>query len=119
MSDDRPVPRGYTVPMGEKLLGNSKFDRSRVSKVRGLILAVSLWTCGLGTAFSQTLEVIPKRVLVDESVVIRAKGLAPNEHISIQADLIDGADKPWSSQAEFVADANGAVDTSLQGPGLV
>jgi len=91
-------------------------NRSRVRKVRGLIFAVGLWTCGLGTAFSQTLEVIPKRVLVDESVVIRAKGLAPNEHISIQADLTDGADKPWSSQAEFVADAQGAIDTSLQAP---
>jgi dienelactone hydrolase len=91
-------------------------DRSCVMKVRGLILAVGLWTGGLGMAFSQTLEVIPKRVLVDEPVVIRAKGLAPNEHISIQAELSDGADKPWSSQAEFVADAQGAVDTSLQAP---
>jgi dienelactone hydrolase len=102
--------------MGEKLLGKPMLDRSRVMKVRGLILAVGLWAGGLGTAFSQTLEVIPKRVLVDEPAVIRAKGLTPNEHISIQADLIDGADKPWSSQAEFVADAQGAIDTSLQAP---
>jgi dienelactone hydrolase len=53
---------------------------------------------------------------VDESAVIRARGLEPNERISIQAELVDGADEPWSSQAEFIADAQGAVDTSQQAP---
>jgi dienelactone hydrolase len=65
-------------------------------------------------ASAQTLEIIPNRVLVDESAVIRARGLEPNERISIQAELVDGADEPWSAQAEFIADAQGAVDTSQQ-----
>jgi len=91
-------------------------DRSCGMKMQRFILAACLWTGGLGIASAQTLEVIPNRVLMDESAVIRAGGLEPNEHISIQAELVDGGDKPWSSQAEFVADAQGAVDTSKQAP---
>jgi len=53
---------------------------------------------------------------VDEPAVIHARGLEPSEHISIQAELVDGANEPWSSQAEFIADAQGAVDTSQQAP---
>jgi hypothetical protein len=92
------------------------FDRSRGMKMQRFILAACLWTGGLGIASAQTLELIPNRVLVDESAVIRARGLEPNERISIQAELVDGADEPWSSQAEFIADAQGAVDTSQQAP---
>jgi dienelactone hydrolase len=92
------------------------FDRSRGVKMQRFILAACLWAGGLGTASAQTLEVIPNRVLVDESAVIRAKGFDPNEHISIQAELADGANESWSSEAEFVADAQGAVDTSQQAP---
>jgi dienelactone hydrolase len=91
-------------------------DRSRDVKVQRFILAACLWTGGLGIASAQTLDIIPNRVLVDESAVIRARGLEPNERISIQAELVDGADEPWSSQAEFIADAQGAVDTSQQAP---
>ena len=91
-------------------------DRSCGMTMQRFILAACLWTGGLGIASAQTLEVIPNRVLMDESAVIRAGGLEPNEHISIQAELVDGGDKPWSSQAEFVADAQGAVDTSKQAP---
>jgi hypothetical protein len=85
-------------------------------KVQRFILAACLWTGGLGIASAQTLELIPNRVLVDESAVIRARGLEPNERISIQAELVDGADEPWSAQAEFIVDAQGAVDTSQQAP---
>jgi hypothetical protein len=90
--------------------------RGRDMKVQRFILAACLWTGGLGMASAQTLELIPNRVLVDESAVIRASGLEPNEHISIQAGMVDGADEPWSAQAEFIADAQGAVDTSMQAP---
>ena len=85
-------------------------------KMQRFILAACLWTGGLGIASAQTLEIVPNRVLVDESAVIRARGLEPNERISIQAELVDGADEPWSSQAEFIADAQGVVDTSQQAP---
>ncbi len=80
------------------------------------ILAAYLGTGALSVAFAQTLEVVPNRVLADESAVIRASGFAPNEDVSIQAELTDGADESWSSQAEFIADAQGVVDTSKQAP---
>ncbi|HTB14379.1 MAG TPA: acyl-CoA thioester hydrolase/BAAT C-terminal domain-containing protein [Bryobacteraceae bacterium] len=76
------------------------------------------FTCFLGTGFlaAQTLVVNPVRVLVDQAPIIRASGLQPGEHITIHADLIDGADHPWRSQAEFIADAQGIVDVSTQAP---
>lgn len=85
-------------------------------KRAGTVLAGCLCIGCLDMAYAQTLEVTPRQVLVDESAVVRAAGLAPNEHISIQAELRDGRDQPWSSQAEFIADAEGVVDTSKQAP---
>ncbi len=63
---------------------------------------------------AQTIEVSPDRVMTDESVSIRAAGLRPNERVAIRAELVDGADAHWSAQAEFVADAQGGIDTSKQ-----
>jgi dienelactone hydrolase len=83
---------------------------------RHLILATFLCASGFGAAFAQTLEVIPQHVLVDESAVIRAGGLQPNEHISIRAELVDGANQTWASAGEFIADGQGTVDVSKQAP---
>ena len=83
---------------------------------RGVFLAAFLWALASGTASAQTLEVTPAKALVDESVTILAKGLQPNEHVSIRAELTDGAGAEWKSEAEFVADAQGVVDTSKQAP---
>ena len=63
----------------------------------GLILAACLGVGGAGIAFAQVLEIVPNRVLADESASIRVRGLSPNENISIRAELVDGADKPWLS----------------------
>lgn len=84
--------------------------------VQRLAFAACLWIAGLGVAFSQTLGINPNRALMDEVAVIRATGLAPDERVSIRAELVDGAGAPWSSQAEFLADAQGIVDTSRQAP---
>ena len=65
---------------------------------------------------AQTLEVKPARALDDQPPTIRATGLQPGEHVTIHADLTDGADHPWHSQAEFIADAQGMVDVSEQAP---
>ena len=81
-----------------------------------LILSVCCYTAALGAGFGQTLTVAPNRVLVDESFAIRASGLQPNEHVSIQAELTDGADAAWSSHADFAADDQGLVDTARQAP---
>jgi len=86
------------------------------------LLACFLMFCFCGIGFSslslsaQTLEITPKRILIDESPVIRASGLRPGEHVTIRADLADGRQQAWSSEAEFVADAQGTVDVSKQAP---
>jgi dienelactone hydrolase len=65
---------------------------------------------------SQTIEVTPNRVMLDESATIRATGCQPNERLAIHAELIDGADMRWAAQADFAADALGTIDTSKQSP---
>jgi dienelactone hydrolase len=65
---------------------------------------------------AQTIAVTPDHVLQDETAAIRVKGLQPHEHVTIQATLVDGAEHRWSSEAEFIADAQGAVDVSQQAP---
>jgi len=80
--------------------------------VKSILLALFL-ACGLS---AQSMEVVPPRVLIDESAVIRAQGLPPGQRVTIRADLTDGAGEPWASQAEFLADAQGNVDTSRQAP---
>jgi dienelactone hydrolase len=69
-----------------------------------------------GSVTAQSLRVVPARVLVDEAAAIRASGLQPNERIAIRAELTDGGGQAWASQADFVADAQGAVDASKQAP---
>jgi dienelactone hydrolase len=64
----------------------------------------------------QTLEVSPARIMADESVAIRARGLEPGERVTIRGSLTDGAGQVWTSRAEFVADAQGVVDASVQAP---
>jgi len=72
------------------------------------IVAVSL--------YAQTIEAVPNRVMADEPASVRANGLQPGEHASIRAELVDGDDVHWTSQADFVADAQGTIDTAKQAP---
>lgn len=66
--------------------------------------------------FGQTIEVSPSRVMIDEPATILLHGLSPGERITVQAKLVDGADEPWSSSADFMADAQGTVDATKQAP---
>lgn len=63
---------------------------------------------------AQTIEVTPSRVMMDEAASIRVTGCQPSERLAIHAELIDGEDARWTSQAEFVADSQGIIDTSKQ-----
>jgi dienelactone hydrolase len=65
---------------------------------------------------AQTIQAVPNPVLTDEPASIRVTGLQPNERVTIHAELTDGADAHWSSQADFIADSQGAIDTSTQAP---
>jgi dienelactone hydrolase len=80
------------------------------------LLAACLGACAVLTLSAQRLEITPPQALCDEVVVIRATGLPPNEPVTIQAALVDGAKQHWSSQAEFIADPQGVVDVSRQAP---
>ena len=79
-----------------------------------LRLAVYLSSIAFFGLHAQTIEVVPNRVMTDESASIRATGLPPNERLAIRAELVDGADARWTSQADFVVDSQGRIDTSKQ-----
>ncbi|MBV9085337.1 MAG: acyl-CoA thioesterase/BAAT N-terminal domain-containing protein [Acidobacteriaceae bacterium] len=87
--------------------------RASRCRVAGLVFATA---AAVAVGHSQTLQITPSRVLIDQTVRICATGLQPNEHIVMEARLRDGRDATWQSQAEFVADAQGTVDLSTQAP---
>jgi len=65
---------------------------------------------------AQTIQATPSQVMADQPATISATGLQPHQRITIQAELSDGASQPWGSQADFVADDAGSIDTSRQAP---
>lgn len=67
-------------------------------------------------ASAQKIAVTPDTVLTDEVADIRVTGLQPGSAITLRADLRDGADHAWQSEADFVADGEGGVDTAKQAP---
>jgi dienelactone hydrolase len=79
----------------------------------GIAIAMYL---GTAVVFAQTLDITPRRVLMDEVAVIKASGLVPGEHVTIRGRLTDGVDHAWAAKAEFVADEHGVVDVSKQAP---
>lgn len=68
--------------------------------------------CAFGQ--SQSLQVSPASVLVDQITTIRATGLPPGSTVAITADLVDGRDQPWAASADFQVDAQGTVDATTQ-----
>jgi dienelactone hydrolase len=80
------------------------------------LLAAWIFAGVLGDASAQTLQVSPNPAMVDDAVAIRVSGLQPGEHVAIQAELVDGASERWTSEAHFVADTHGAVDSFTQAP---
>jgi dienelactone hydrolase len=54
--------------------------------------------------------------MMDETLTIRASGLQPGEHVKLHAELLDGRENRWTSEAEFIADEQGVVDASKQAP---
>src|SRR5438874_1817649 len=76
-----------------------------------------LIVCGIAVcAAAQTIDVTPPKAMIDEAVVVKVSGLAPNEHATIRAELTDGGGQQWASQAEYVADESGAIDVSRRAP---
>jgi len=80
------------------------------------MLAALAACVALGALRAQSIEAVPDRILADESAAIRASGLQPNELVTLRAEMSDGAGEHWTSYAEFLADARGAVAASKQAP---
>jgi dienelactone hydrolase len=72
--------------------------------------------CLAACAAAQTLDVDPPRVMGDQAAAIRVQGLDAGEHIEIRAELVDGANHHWASDAEFTAVASGSLAVSKQAP---
>lgn len=79
-------------------------------------LALGFFPIALLSLRAQTIEVTPVRVLIDEAATIRVSGCKPDERITIRSELVDGADGRWASQSDFIADAQGMIDTSKEAP---
>lgn len=68
------------------------------------------------TLSAQKIEISPSTVLIDQVPSIRVTGLAPGSTVTLTADLVDGADHPWNSAADFTAGAQGVIDLAAQAP---
>lgn len=79
-------------------------------------LLVSLLSLVGNHVSAQTITVSPDRILMDETTAVRVTGLKPSEHITIRSELVDGENKIWSAEAEFVAGDQGDVDVTRQAP---
>lgn len=65
----------------------------------------------IATLRAQTISVVPQRALNDVQAAVHVSGIAPKERVTIRAELVDGADERWSSQADFLAGGDGMIDT--------
>jgi dienelactone hydrolase len=113
---DRTAEPGSARNRVDSRISTTGHSDGRVLRNAIFAAAAVLCTGGFGLLRAQTLRVIPDHTLVDESATIRASGLQPNERIVISAELTDGGGERWMSQAQFIADAQGNVDTSAQAP---
>ena len=64
--------------------------RSNFPFISPILLAFFI-VAGRPVLHAQKLEITPSRVMADESAAIRVSGLQANEHVSIRAQLVDGA----------------------------
>jgi dienelactone hydrolase len=71
---------------------------------------------GASTTLGQKIKIAPSQVMTDQTASILVTGAAPNSRVTIRAQLTDGAGSPWASEAEFLADSQGSIDTAKQAP---
>jgi dienelactone hydrolase len=87
---------------------------------RSCVARALLWSAGVALSAASTaaqkLEIAPAQIMSDEVATFRVTGLEPKAQVNLHAQLVDGAEQLWRSDAEFEADAAGVVDTSKQAP---
>jgi dienelactone hydrolase len=71
--------------------------------------------CALA-APAQKIAITPETVLIDQTAAIRVTGAQPGAQVTLAADLTDGANQAWKSEAEFTADGQGVIDLTKQAP---
>ena len=74
----------------------------------GVLAAVTVLTCG--QAVAQSLE-YPASSPVDQPIAIRAYGLTPAARVALKTSVEDASGQRWIAWADFLADADGTVDT--------
>ncbi len=81
------------------------------------IFAFALSLVFASVAMGATLTVAPVAGLRDEALTeFRITGLAPNQRVTLRARSNDLVGGPWTSEAQFAADSDGAVDVAKQHP---
>ena len=59
------------------------------------VLLIYLSSVGISIACSQTITVVPGRILTDETTTIRVTELKSGEHVVVRGELVDGDGKTW------------------------
>ena len=62
------------------------------------------------------IAITPNPALVDQPVHIRLTGFAPDQRVTLQAQMQDDAQQTWQAEATFKTDAAGAIDVPTQQP---
>lgn len=71
---------------------------------------------GVNPLSSARLVVIPRESLLDETVHLRVEGLVPGSRARLRCSLHDEKSLDWVSEAEYLADEEGKVDTGTNAP---
>ncbi len=62
------------------------------------------------------LTITPQTALIDVPRSITLRGLAPGQSVTLQTRTVRGPQVEWTSEARFVADAQGSVDLTRDAP---
>ncbi|MBI2703961.1 MAG: acyl-CoA thioesterase/BAAT N-terminal domain-containing protein [Actinobacteria bacterium] len=62
------------------------------------------------------LAIVPAEALIDEPVSLRVQGIGAGESVVLRASTVDVLGHRWKSEASFVADERGIVDTASMSP---
>lgn len=84
-------------------------------KLSAMWLACAL-AAGSYPTLAQQIAVSPSQQMNDQAASILVTGTTPHTRVTIRAELTDGAGHAWASEADFLTDAHGSVDTAEQAP---
>lgn len=93
---------------------------TKISTLLYCATALAATACAGGSARSQAgaIRIVVDKPLsmADEAVHITVQGLTPGEKVTLGLSTPDYGDTPWTSHADFVANAGGVVDLATAAP---